>query len=106
LSSGEPRNFPYLGNLPTIHWGGKDPKLEARRVVSRAARETLRYMYNRKGLALMVGEDDKEIALASAPEALTLAQLGIPSGAGFIYPDPPLAEQELQVLQTLVSDAT
>lgn len=51
LDEGEPRHFPYIGNVPVVHWRPSDPKQEARRVVSHAARETLRYMHNRSRLS-------------------------------------------------------
>jgi hypothetical protein len=105
LDEGEPRHFPYIGNVPVVHWRADDPKLEARRVVSHAARETLRYMHNRAKLAryaLTAGTT----ALAAAPEALTLAHCCTASAnRNFVYPDPPLGCQELSVLRTLVPDA-
>lgn len=107
LQSGEPRNFPYLGNVPTIHWSGNDPKLEARQVISRAAREALRYVHNRKGLSLLASRGSNEVVLASAPEALTLAHRDSSfSTTSYLYPDPPLSDQELEVLNKLLPDSS
>jgi hypothetical protein len=105
LESGEPRNHSYLGNLPTVHWSGTAPRLEAKRIVSRAVRETLRFMHNRA--ILSASKQDAEIALAAAPEALTLAWHSQESaGIQFLYPDPPLSKQELGILAALRPNAT
>lgn len=105
LESGEPRNYTYLGNLPTVHWSGTAPKSEARRIVSRAVRETLRFMHNRA--ILSASKQDAETALAAAPEALTLVWHNQETaGAQFLYPDPPINKQELGVLAALRPNAT
>jgi hypothetical protein len=101
LSSGETRNFPYLGNVPTVHWTGKDPKGETQQIVSRAVREALRFKYN---LALLKNRAEAgEIVLASPPEAVMLAWK--PAGPSqtevYFYPDPPLTAPELAVLKNL-----
>lgn len=99
LESGEPRNFPYLGNLPTVNAQVGSTEEKAKRIIERAARETLRFRFNR---ALMTSLADKdETPLASAPEALTLAYK---SHQKFLYPDPPLSNLELEILRTLKPD--
>ncbi len=105
LESGEPRSFPYLGNAPTVHWSRTDLKQDARKVVSRAARETLRLMANR--LALEGEADGNELVLATAPEAVSLANWpkDRPEPPRFLYPDPPVSEQELGVLKALNANA-
>lgn len=101
LSSGEPRNFPYLGNVPTVHWTGKNPKLETQQIVSRAVREALRFKHNLALLKRWAGPG--EIILASPPEAVMLAWK--PADASgtetYLYPDPPLTKPELTVLTNL-----
>jgi hypothetical protein len=122
LQSGEPRNFPYLGNLPTIHWttpapnspsvpssmaatadaSANSPKAEARRIVIRAVREALRFRHNRAVLERW--KDAGETVVASAPEALLLAWHGVSDGGvKLLYPDPPLTKPELAVLTQLRS---
>jgi SLOG cluster2 len=106
LAVGEPRNFPYLGNLPTMHWAGKNPVAEARGIVGRAVREALRFKHNRASLQRTAKPD--EIVVASSPEVLTLAWQ---ASAGsepekFLYPDPPLTEHELGALRNLRPNAT
>ena len=102
LQSGEARNFPYGGNVPTVCWRfSDDPCLNARRVIDRAVLEALRFKYNRAVLNALAEPD--EIVLPAPPEAVTLAN---EYGNGefdkiFLYPDPPLGREELQVLQAL-----
>jgi hypothetical protein len=101
LNEGEPRRFPYLGNMPTIRWQFRDPTVDARRVVDRAVLEALRFKHNRAQLQTMaVGS---EVVLAAPPEAVTLAyELDDPATEKtFIYPDPPLGREEIDVLVKL-----
>lgn len=102
LQSGEARNFPYGGNVPTVRWQFRDaPRVDAQRVIDRAVLEALRFKHN---LAVLQGSAEPgEMVLPTAPEALTLAN---ECGDGeadktFLYPDPPLGREELQVLKQL-----
>jgi|GEM_PF-1589799 len=107
LSIGERRSFPYLGNLPTIHWSGNDRKAEATKIVFRALRETLRFLHNRACLTSMRSSSStagaSEVILANAPEAITLAHYPPPDSGTqtFVYPDPPLNRSELNTLRSL-----
>jgi hypothetical protein len=107
LQQGEPRSFPYLGNAPTFRWetGGKGTideieGLLARRVVERAIRESLRMLYNLKVVEGRAEAD--ELTMSTTPELVTLAYQSYAgdddSGPNFIYPDPPLSGEELDVL--------
>jgi hypothetical protein len=102
LQSGEARSFPYAGNVPTVRWQFRDnSRLDAQRVIDRAVLEALRFKHNRAMLDCVAESDD--LVLAAAPEALTLAN---EHGDGenektFLYPDPPLGREELQVLTQL-----
>ncbi|PTN11890.1 TIR domain-containing protein [Nitrosomonas aestuarii] len=101
LESGEPRSFPYSGNVPTVRWQFGEPDVDARRVIDRAVLEALRLQHNRAVLETVA--EPGETVLAIAPEAVTLAyacQENEP-GKTFLYPDPPLSREELQVLQQL-----
>jgi hypothetical protein len=100
LEDGEPRNFPYLGNLPTLCSRRDDVSGLAKRIVCRAARETLRAIHNRATVA--GNADEGEEALAAAPEAATIAWR---DATRFIYPDPPLSRDELALLKRLRPDA-
>ena len=102
LQSGEARSFPYGGNVPTVRWQFReDPRVDAHRVIDRAVLEALRFKHNRA--VLDTAAEPGEIVLPVAPEAVTLAN---EHGEGetektFLYPDPPLGREELQVLQQL-----
>ncbi|RKT46639.1 TIR domain-containing protein [Thiocapsa rosea] len=101
LESGEPRSFPYAGNVPVIRWQFRDPRVDAGRVIDRAVLEALRFKYNRAMLEA-ISESD-EVVLPAPPEAVTLAypRLGEKKGKVFLYPDPPLGREELELLQRL-----
>lgn len=101
LQSGEARSFPYIGNVPTVRWQYSDSGVDARRVVDCAVLEALRFTHNRAILQREAEPD--EVVLPSAPEALTLAyECGnTDSEKTFLYPDPPLGREELEVLRQL-----
>ena len=102
LQSGEPRSFPYAGNVPTVRWQfRKDARVDAQRVIDRAVLEALRFKHNRAVLDSTAAPD--EWVLPAAPEALTLAIAcaDLDHDKTFLYPDPPLGREELQVLQQL-----
>lgn len=102
LQSGEPRRFPYGGNVPTVRWQFReDARVDARWVIDRAVLEALRFKHNRA--VLDSSADVGECVLPAAPEALILATecVEVDSERTFLYPDPPLGREELQVLQQL-----
>ncbi len=102
LQSGEPRSFPYGGNVPTVRWQFReDARVDAQRVIDRAVLEALRFKHNRAVLDSIAEPD--ECVLPAAPEALTLATAcaDVDRAKTFLYPDPPLGREELQVLQQL-----
>ena len=107
LERGETRSFPYLGNIPTIHWNSQDRKASRIRVVFRALRETLRYLHNRASLtSLWINtprEEEQDIILATSPEAITLSRYPVKNSRRqvFVYPDPPLSPAEREVLTSL-----
>lgn len=112
LAIGEPRSFPYLGNVPTIRWEHVDDnetqnQEQARRVVDRAIRESLRNLHNSK--LTQLAADDNAISLSTAPELLLLASdpmherlMSSTNEVRFVYPDPPLSSEELTVLNRLI----
>lgn len=106
LKSGEARSFPYGGNVPTVRWGfGDDSDVDALKVIDRAVLEALRFKHNR--LVLEALAEPSEIVLPVPPEALTLANEcpDLETEKNFLYPDPPLGREELQVLQSLRPNA-
>jgi hypothetical protein len=102
LESGDPRIFPYGGNVPVIRWQFReDGRGDGLRVIDRAVLEALRFKHNRA--VLMGTAAPGEIVLAAPPEALTLANDDgdVNLDRTFLYPDPPLGREELEVLQRL-----
>lgn len=106
VKTGEARSFPYGGNVPTVRWQYIDPAADARNVINRAVLEALRFTYNRAVLERVKNATD--IVVASPPEALTLTQLALRTGApaSVLYPDPPLGREELEVLAQLRPNCT
>ncbi len=105
IEEGEARSFPYIGNVPTIRWRADEPaRLDA--VVGLVLREVLRSEYFHRHF-----DDLKELfhapaavrALPRAPELLTCLALRTESAQVpyFVYPDPPLAKQEAELLTEL-----
>lgn len=105
LETGESRSFPYAGNVPTIRWQFRDPRVDARRVIDRAVLEALRFKHNRAELDGIAEEG--ETILPAPPEAVTLAHSYADENVKktFLYPDPPLGREELEVLQQLRPNA-
>ncbi len=105
IEEGEARSFPYIGNVPTIRWQAAEPaRLEA--VVGLVLREVLRTEYFQQhfdDLKKLFDVPDTVRALPRAPELLTCLALRAESDEVpyFVYPDPPLAKQELDLLAEL-----
>jgi hypothetical protein len=102
LKTGVARSFPYSSNVPTVRWQfHENPRVDAQNVIDRAVLESLRFKYNRA--ILEAAAEPGEIVVPSSPEALTLANEYADESAErvFLYPDPPLGREELQVLHRL-----
>jgi hypothetical protein len=105
IEDGEARSFPYIGNVPTIRWRAEEPaRVEA--VVGLVLREVLRTEYFQQhfdDLKKLFDVPDTVRALPRAPELLTCLALRAESDKVpyFVYPDPPLAKQELDLLTEL-----
>lgn len=99
LKKGETRNFPYLGNVPTICWHG-NPE-DSRSIVILSIREALRYLHNMEVLKHYRLETDE--VFGTAPELLTVTKLlkdkkDKKDKKRIIYPDLPLGQEELEIL--------
>ena len=71
----EPRAFPYLGNAPTVRWGGDASALSMERMLCVVLREALRFRHFPKRVSDLcrvyeLPEDDR--VLAAPPELLTV----------------------------------
>lgn len=106
----EIRSFPYLGNLPVLRWPctPADTSEIVKAVMNRAAavaavdlvvKETLRHLH---ATALLNQERQAgDFILARPPELLSLVQA---KGSGAVlYPDPPLGQEELDLLRDATS---
>ncbi len=115
VRQGEERSFPYLGNVRTLRvesTAAPWDDLTCERVLGLALREVLRESYLRHHFSDVL-EAQEPLApweaelLARPPELLTLLygrQQGSRGSAAHritLYPDPPLGEEELEVLSLL-----
>lgn len=107
---GEHRAFPYLGNVPVVRWNGES-SLPA--VVTVLLREVLRTRYFPRSIRALCdtyGLDPNHQVSAHPPELLTAlnhcrvaAEAGRPVGY-YLYPDPPLGTEEVDLLRQLDPD--
>ncbi len=110
------RAFPYVGNATWVRWRGpvllkarvpKKAELEAAaaerfRVFTTVVLAAMRDRFERR--ALGTPADEHTIHLGSAPEALDFAHRA--DIRTFVYPDPPLPDEERAVLASLSRDRT
>jgi hypothetical protein len=87
------RTFPYIGNVPSVAWSNGG----AQRAVDLLLKEQLRHLYVRKVLAR--SQKPGDCVLPSPPELSTVVAL--PKGSNVLYPDPPLGDEEIEVLKPL-----
>lgn len=87
------RSFPYVGNVPVVAWNVDGP----RHAVDVLLKEVLRVEHMKCVLKRQAPQST--CVLTSAPELLTLAML--PTSAPVLYPDPPLGDEEEEVLKSL-----
>jgi hypothetical protein len=114
----EPRSFPYIGNVPTMRWNPQD-KSRFREVVDMALFEVLGNTYNQmflSALQKLYTLPPGTHPVGHAPELFTILKLrekarGREDAAGsmestnyILYPDPPLGDEEIQLLQDLSPD--
>lgn len=109
VTIGEDRLFPYLGNAPTVRW----PFDSARRceiVIDAALREVLRNAYflkHVKNLKTAGFLPNASVEIGTAPEMLTYRNLlqankcARATPSVLLYPDPPLGDEEIEVLEDL-----
>jgi len=95
LSRYEVRSFPYLGNLPVLHWNEQaEAAQEAEAAVDLLLKETLRDLHSR-ALLKNYSQPNDEI-FTRAPELLTITPLK--KNTRVLYPDPPLGVEETAIL--------
>lgn len=116
LQDGEERGFPYLGNVPTVRWHAaryqNDPEarhLAIQAIIDLMLSEVLKALYlqqhfeDLRSLLLIPG---RALLLSKPPELLSLLQLKEETAHidMVVYPDPPLGDEEIKLLTTLVPD--
>lgn len=99
LKNKEDRSFPYMANVPIIKIDDFDNK-NMRQVLKSLLVESVRYFYQHFVLDNFLKENKLEgyIPLASPPELLTL--INKRERERFLYPDPPLGNEELEILNS------
>lgn len=105
IEKGEPRNFPYLGNVPTMRWKG-----DKQAIIDKAVLVALDFFYQKRVLkeqlshfqdqGLLIGEVK---SLARAPEMLDISEPELIQWENgiLVYPDPPLSEEEMGLVNRL-----
>ncbi len=101
IENGEKRSFPYLGNTPTVRWNSGDPN-RFEQVLGVLLREVLRNAFFKERVYALMDlyrVPPEHVVLASYPELLTALRLlnegQWQPGDLVIYPDPPIAREEL-----------
>ncbi len=106
---GEDRSFPYMGNVPTVRWTSASTRC-LKAVTDLALAEVLRHAYFRghlEAMSRLAGLRGRKVCLSRPPELLTLLRIGGPTrGSGrrpatVIYPDPPLGDEEMDLVTEL-----
>lgn len=102
----EYRSFPYMGNLKTLHLKSKED-VNVEKIVRVSLLEILRYKYQKKYIdyALRIfNVTEKKKVLCYPPELFSISQNLNLKEKLVIYPDPPLSEDELSIINTFNSE--
>jgi len=109
VTMGEDRLFPYLGNAPTVRWPF-DSSRRCELAIDAAVREVLRNAYfleHVRTLKIAGLLPDTCVQIGTAPEMLTYRNLlkakkcDRTKPSVLLYPDPPLGDEEIEVLEDL-----
>jgi hypothetical protein len=108
FEKGETRSFPYMGNVLTVHYGninsqGCSDDLVWEQLMTAVLKETLRLKYAEIWISYVLARqniiNDAGTVSAYPPELITL--LSKKNSLRFLYPDPPLGNEELDILRAL-----
>lgn len=117
VKQGEERSFPYLGNIPTIRWDpdqtppnppNNTPQMQS--TFNRMLREVLKHVYLKRhfeNLADLFFNPSDTLLFSRPPELITLLNLKQKTQSRpkrLLYPDPPLGDEELNVLTQFAPD--
>jgi hypothetical protein len=109
FDEGEDRSFPYMANLKTIRFNSAiEESVMFEKVILLTLKETLRFKFHQmfvihltKSFNIKVRQD---AILSHPPELLTLLQLAENDNKLAVYPDPPLSEEEIEIIIRAKSD--
>lgn len=107
IENGEPRRFPYMANVKTIHLGHESiSNNKIRDIIYSVLIETLKVKYNELFLSYLESLYDLEgqtTIFSYPPELYTLLIHSKNGGEqnNIFYPEPPLNKNEIHILQTL-----
>ncbi|MCB9230154.1 MAG: toll/interleukin-1 receptor domain-containing protein [Bacteroidia bacterium] len=110
----EPRTFPYIGNVPTMRWDYDDPdqKKQIQEIIDLAMFEVLSAKYHdlfqRELIRVFELPEDTGV-VGHPPELFTILKMNKNTTREYtaenprlvIYPDPPLGDEEIRVLEDL-----
>jgi hypothetical protein len=101
LKSGETRSFPYMANVLTVHYLPMDESAWGK-LIAAIMKETLRFKFHEKWITYVLSK--KQISLSQnifissyPPELFTVMNLTQKVNM-FIYPEPPLGTEEMNIL--------
>jgi hypothetical protein len=107
LKDGESRSFPYMANVLTVHFLPMDEMVWLRLMAS-VMKETLRLKYQEKWLTYVLHKKkilhSNDHVSAYPPELITALPLAHVGKKRFIYPDPAIGTEELEILKKLSSE--
>lgn len=99
IEKGEVRSFPYMANIHTIRLMAKSSFIEFYHVITEIYREALRHMYNKLKIQAFVNKENMTAKiLINRPELLNFHNGSIEDDDTIMYPDPPLSQEELDIL--------
>jgi len=106
LENGEYRSFPYMANVRTIKRGDSSVKLEINEIediIVETLLETLKFKFQNLLISYFVESfniKDLKIQILSYPPEL-LSCLNIKENTIVFYPEPPLSEEEIKILNKI-----
>ena len=110
IKDGEPRRFPYIANMKTIHLGRNElNNYKKEQIIYELLLECLKVKYYELFLSFLTKlykfQEDKTIIFPYPPELFTLvAKLkGAHNIQTILYPEPPLNKNEIKVLKSFDS---
>ena len=106
LNNGEDRSFPYMANVKTIR--AYNP-INKEKIIAETLKETLRFKYQELFINYLVQKFDldvkRECILSYPPELFSLLFLNDIDNKIIVYPEPPLSDEEIEILQMLKEKA-